>query len=274
MAVSILVIAFAVIAYFSAALPTADFYETFYAAARSVFSGQSPYSITGYLYPPWGIIPLLPFAWMPPIPAHGLYFATCLFILVAIAWRLRANPLTIVAFILSPTVIGALLVGNLDPIIVSGMLLPPTLGLLVLFIKPQIGVGVGFYYLMDFIRTKRYLDGLKTFAPVVAGYALSLAIFPIWLVRMVNNPSNPWNRSLFPYAIPIGLFLLWLAVRKQNPYFALASTPFIAPYLSFYTYLVVQVGLLHEDVEKYIRRDVLHIMLFVFLWTIMLVFRL
>lgn len=265
---------FALVAFLTAGLPTADFYSNFYDAARNALAGHSPYEAVGYICAPWGIIPLIPFALLPPLPAHGLYFATCLFILVYIAWRLHASPLTIVAFILSPTAIGALLVGNLDVVVISGMFFPPILGLLILMIKPQIGTGVALYYLIDFVRQKRWLEGLKAFSPVTAAYGLALIFFPVWYVRAINNPSNVWNRSLFPYAVPLGLFLLWLALRHRNPYFALASTAFLAPYLTFYTYIIVQIGLLHEDVEKYVRRDVLHIVLSVFLWVIMLAFKL
>lgn len=265
---------FLLVAVFTAGLPTADFYDNFYAAARNALIGHSPYDAVGYICAPWGIIPLIPFAVLPPMVAHGLYFATCLFILAFIAWRLGASPLTIAAFILSPTAIGALLVGNLDAVVVSGMLFPPILGILVLMIKPQIGTGVALYYLINYARDRRWLDGLKSFLPSAAGYAFALALFPIWFIRASNNPSNIWNRSLFPYSIPVGLFLLWLALRNRNPYFALASTAFFAPYLSFYTYIIVQIGLLHKDVEKYVRRDILHIALSVFLWIIMLAFRL
>jgi hypothetical protein len=270
---ALLVALFLLIAFLTAGLPTADFYANIYPAARNALSGHSPYDGI-YISAPWGIVPMIPFALLPPLPAHGLYFATCLYILVYIAWRLRASPLTIVALILSPTAIGALLVGNLDAVVISGMLFPPILGLLILMIKPQIGTGVALYYVIDFVRKKRWLEGLKAFSPVAAAYSLALIFFPIWYIRAINNPANIWNRSLFPYAIPLGLFLLWLAVRHRNPYFALASTAFLAPYLTFYTYIIVQIGLLHEDVEKYVRRDVLHMFLTVFLWVIMLRFKL
>ncbi len=265
---------FLLIAFAAARLPTADFYANFYGAARNALEGRSPYDAIGYICAPWGIIPLIPFALLPPVPAHGLYFATCLYVLVFVAWRLRASPLAIAAFMLSPTAIGALLVGNLDPVVISGVLFPPIAGLLLLMIKPQIGTGVALYYLADFARGRRWLEGVKTFAPVAAAFGLTLVFFPIWYVRAINNPSNIWNRSLFPYAIPLGMLLLWLAIRNRNPYFALASTAFLAPYLSFYTYVIVQIGLLHNDVERYIRRDVLHILLTIFLWAIMLVFKL
>jgi hypothetical protein len=91
---------------------------------------------------------------------------------------------------------------------------------------------------------------------------------------MLNNPQIIWNRSLFPYLIPLGLFFLWLAFKNKNPYFALASSLFFAPYHSFYSYIAVQIGLMHPDVEKVIRRDVLQVLLTIFFWTVMLIFRL
>jgi hypothetical protein len=54
----------------------------------------------------------------------------------------------------------------------------------------------------------------------------------------------------------------------------LAAAPFFAPYHSFYSYIVVQIGLMNPDVEKYIRRDVLQIILCLFFWVYMLYFHL
>ncbi len=270
----LLVALFGVIAYFAASLPTADYFVNFYWPIRNDLFGHPLYESEHYVNAPWGIIPLVPFALFPPNVAHGLYFATCLYILAYIAWRLHAGPLAIAAFMLSPTAIGALLVGNVDPLLISGMLFPPVIGLLILMIKPQIGAGVALYYLIEYVRKKRWLEGLKTFSPVAAGYGLGLILLPIWYVRMLGIPANVWNRTLFPYAIPLGVLFLALALRHRNPYFALASGAFFVPYLTFYTYIIVQIGLLHEDVEKYVRRDVLQIALCVFLWAIMLIFRL
>lgn len=265
---------FALIAFLAARLPTADYYSNFYDPIRNDLLRHPLYESAYYVYAPWGILPLIPFALLPPLAAHGLYFATCFYILVYIAWRLHAGPLAIAAFMLSPTAIGALLVGNIDPVVISGMLFPPIVGLVILMIKPQIGAGVALYYLIHTVREKHWLEGLKVFSPVAAGFGLALIFFPIWYVRVINSPANVWNRSLFPYAIPLALLLLWMAVRRRNPYFALASTAFLTPYLTFYTYIIVQIGLLHEDVENYIRRDLLQLIMTVFLWAIMLIFRL
>lgn len=271
---AVMILLFIAVTYLTAGLATADFYTNFYSAARAVISGHSPYDAAAYSSAPWGIIPLIPLALLPPRLAHGVYFAACMFVLAYLAWHLKASPVTIAALFLSPTAIATLLVGNLDSIVVTGMLLPPVAGLLLLLIKPQIGAGVALYYFLDFMRTKRFLVAVKTFLPAAAALVTGLVLFPVWYERMSNLPGNPWNRSLFPYSIPAGLLLLWLALRNRNPYFALASTPFFAPYLTFPTYLVVQIGLLHEDVEKVIRRDLLQILLSVLLWSLMLMFRL
>lgn len=263
-----------VFVYLAAQLPEADFYLSFYPASRGIFTGHSPYEQTGYICAPWGVIPLIPFVVFPPMIARGLFFVACTLLFILVSWRLKAPPLATIFFLLSPTAIGALLVGNIDPMVMSGILLPPIWGLIVLLIKPQIGFGVAVYFFAESFRKGKISAVIRTFAPVVIAYLLALIFFPIWFERMINNPSNIWNRTLFPYSIPLGLFFIWIAIRKRNPYYALAATPFLAPYHSFYTYSIVQIGLLNDDVENYIRRDVLQIILCIFLWTVMLVFKL
>jgi len=169
-----------------------------------------------------------------------------------------------------------LLAGNLDAFVQLGVFLPPAWGLLALMVKPQIGIGVAIYYFVEALRQRenRVVGIIRTFWPVTIASLAAAILFPVWVTRMINMPDSVWNRSLFPYGIPIGLFFLYLAIRRRNVFFALASSAFFAPHLTFYTYMIVQLGLLHEDVERVIRRDVLQIILCVFLWTIMLIFHL
>ncbi len=271
---SVLGVLLGVAVYFASFLPSADWYATFDPAARGVYSGHWPYENPGYRYPPWAILPLLPMVLFPPQLAHGLMVVTTALILIYIAWRLRAPALAVAAFLLSPTAVGILLVNNLDPLAILGIFLPPVWGLFVLVIKPQVGFGVMLYYLFQTWKNERFGGVVRTFAPVIIAYSISVAFFPIWVTRMLENPANSWNRSLFPYAIPLGIFIMWLAIRRKNPYFALGASVFLTPYLTFYSYIAIQIALLHKDVEKVIRRDVLQIILSVFLWVIMLTFRL
>lgn len=269
----ILAVLLGVAVYFASFLPSADWYVTFDPAARGVFSGRSPYEQPVFLNPPWAVLLLFPFVIFPPTIAHGLFFVVSALALIYLAWKLHASPLTMAALMLSPTAVGALLVSNLDAFVYLGMLLPPVSGLFLLLIKPQIGGAVAIYYLIETWRKSRFSDVVRTFSPVTIAYLVSALLFPIFIERIINKPSTDvWNRSLFPYAVPVGLFFLWLAVRRRNAYFALAATPFLTPYLTFFSYLAVQIALLHEDVEKVIRRDVLQIILTIFLWVIVFLF--
>jgi hypothetical protein len=262
-------------AYFASFLPNADWYGTYDPAARGIFSGQSPYAVAGFHNPPWALLLLFPFIVFSPEYARGLFFVASILAFVVIVWKVKINPLAAIALFLSPTMIGGLLACNLDTFVLAGVLFPPAWGLFILLIKPQVGMGVALYYLHDSWKKGGWSKVLWTFAPVALGYSLSFLIFPVLVEKFMSKSSiDPWNRSIFPYGVPLGLFFLWLAIRRKNAYFALAVAPLISPYITFYSYLAVQVALMHEDVERVIRRDVLQILLTVFLWAVMLTFHL
>lgn len=255
-------------------VPNADWFGTFDPAGRMILQGHSPYDQPLFLNPPWAALILLPFVVLPPALGRGLVLVLTVVSIGYTAWRLHAPKLALIALLLSPTAIGALLAANLDAFAVPGIFLPAAWGLLLLMIKPQVGAGVAVFYLVDSWRQKGLPGVFRTFAPLALLAVLGALLFPIWIQRMIGKPANVWNRSIFPFGIPVGLAFLWLAIRTNSKYLALAAAPFLSPYLTFYTYLVVQIGLLDPGVEKYIRRDVLQIILCVFLWAIMLIFRL
>lgn len=255
-------------------VPNADWSGTYDAAARGFLHGRSPYEQPLFVNPPWAVLVLAPFALLPPPLARGLVLVASLASLIYVAWRLRAPWLAMAAVLLSPTAVASLLAANLDALVLLGMFLLPTWGLFVLLIKPQIGLGVAAYDLVETWKFGRFSAVLRAFAPILLASVVSAFLFPSWIDRMIHKPANVWNRSLFPYGVPLGLFFFWLSLRTRNMYFALASTPFFAPYLTFPTYLVVQMSLLHEDVEKVVRRDLLQAALSVLLWILMLTFRL
>jgi len=271
----VLLVVTIVAVYAASRLPDADWNETFYPAARGIFSGHSPYERPVFVNPPWAILLLLPFVIFPADISRGLIFVVSVLVLVFIAWKTKNRPQTVVALLLSPTVIGSLLAANLDTLIIPAIFFPPAWALFFLMIKPQIGFGVAAYFLFTIFQKEKITLVLKIFAPVVIGYLLAGLIFPPFLGRILNQPFvNPWNRSIFPYGIPIGLFFLYFAVRRKNVFYALVAAPFFTPFLTFYSYLAVQVGLLNEDVENFIRRDVLEFILMIGLWVIMLGFHL
>jgi hypothetical protein len=271
---SILAVCTVIAVWIASTVPNADWFGTFDAAARGVFHGHSPYEQPLYSNPPWAVLILLPFVVLRPALARGLVLVLSLLALTYTAWRLRAPRIAFIALLLSPTAIGSLLAANLDAFAMLGIFLPPACGLLALMIKPQIGAGVVIFYLFQSWREHKLIGVFRTFWPILLATGLSVLLFPVWISRLLSSPEIVWNRSVFPFGVPVGLFLLWQGYRRSNKFLALASTPFLSPYLTFYTYLVVQIGLLDPDVEKVVRREVLQIILCAFLWVIMLAFRL
>lgn len=258
----------------AAFVPNADWSGTYDGVLQAIRQGRSPYSQASFLNPPWTVFLLAPFAALPSRLARGLVLVCTVAAWFYTAWRLGAPRVSVIAMLLSPTAIGTLLAGNLDGLILLGIFIPATWGLFVLLIKPQIGIGAAVYGLFEAWQRRRLPGVLLTLMPVLIGAAISAVVFPAWLDRVLQQPANAWNRSIFPYGIPLGMLLLWLSFRRQNMMFALASAPFFSPYLTFPTYLIVQIGLLHPDVERIIPRIWLQILLCVCLWMVMLQYKL
>lgn len=52
-------------------------------------------------------------------------------------------------------------------------------------------------------------------------------------MRWQSMIAIQWNLSLFPFSVPIGLFLIWQAWRqKDNRAPALAAAPCLSPYVA------------------------------------------
>ncbi len=256
-------------------LPNADWDGTYRPVLELAFQGQDPYTVAGFHNPPWTLLLLFPFGLFPPEFARGLFFVAGVAAFLGIIWKVKAPPLAAIALFLSPTFIGGLLANNLDIFVLAGALLPSTWGLFILLIKPQLGFGVAAYYLTDAWIVGRWRTVFYTFAPVVFGFTLTFLIFPTLADKLLAKSSiDPWNRSIFPYGVPLGLAFLWLAIRNRNVFFALAVGPLLSPYTTLYSYVAIQIALLNADVEHWARRDVLQTLLTIFLWAITLIFNL
>lgn len=259
--------------YLASFLPDADWHATYYPIGRSILTGAPLYENESFRYPPWTALILVPFAILPFNLSRGLAFVLSLLSIGFVSYRLGNNPRTTIFFLLSPTVIGSIIAANIESLLYPAIFLPPTWSLFGLLIKPQIGIGVALYIFITSLIERDIKKLIIALAPVTIGYLISIVVFPLFINRFLNssNSFEVWNRSIFPYGIPFGLMFLWLAIRKKNMYYALAASPFFSPYLNFYSYMAVQIGLLNEDVENYVRRDILHAGLAVFLWVVMLI---
>lgn len=216
--------------------PAVDFHNYFRPATLGVLQGHSPYEIAGFFNAPWAVLPLLPIALLPESLGRAVLVVTAFLSYVFIAYRLGGKPLALVFFLLSPPVVQDLLNGNLDWLAMLGFVLPRPLGLFFLAVKPQIGVVVGVFWLIESWREGGWKRVLQVFWPVAGALLVSFIIFGLWPLRFQAELDLWWNATLWPMSIPVGLALLTAAVRKRNQRLAMAAAPCLSPYLMFHSW--------------------------------------
>jgi len=192
-----------------------DWRLTYRPAALALLRGENPYGAdiapqAPFFAAPWGLLPLLPFVFLPVEVGR---VAIMLFGLIAFAytaWRLKAKPVALVAFLLSPPVLHCIVNANIEWLPLVGFAMPPAIGLFFITVKPQTGFAVGFFWLIEAWRKGGWREVLRTFGPVTAAFGASLLLYGLWplKVRMAIGIGAAFNSSLWPVSIPVGLALL------------------------------------------------------------------
>jgi hypothetical protein len=238
-----------VIAFFTATLilsfliapivpPAVDWITTFRPATLTLLSGESPYGRFYLVHAPWTLVLLAPLAVLPEAVGRVMLVFCGLTSYAFIAHRLNAKPVAIVFLLLSPLVLHMLLNGNVDWLAALGFILPPQFGLFFISIKPQIGIAVAPFWLVEAWRQGGWKLVVKTFAPFSIVLLVSFAIFGFWPSYSFSyGVTDVWfNASLWPMSIPIGLALLVASIRKRRIEYAMAASPCLSPYALFYSW--------------------------------------
>lgn len=226
-----------------------DWWLYFQPAALRMLHGFSPYSITGYYNPPWTLIPLAPFAILPLNISIPLMFTFNLAAYVYIAMRLGMNRIAMLPFVVFGGVLMNSFMGNIDGLILLGLLCPPWLTLIILMSKPQIGipillflVGIVLFSSDDLQDKARRL--FRLLFPLAFIGLVSIAIYGNWYTHAAEVVDKNWNTSPWPHGLPLGVYLLWMGIMKRDIRWALMSVPFTTPYLSPMTWAIPLMGLL------------------------------
>ena len=218
--------------------PAVDWVITFRPATLTLLSGESPYGRFYLVHAPWTLVMLAPLALLPEAVGRVMMILCGLISYAFIAYRLNAKPTAIVFLLLSPLVMHMLLNGNIDWLASFGFILPPQLGLFFISMKPQIGIAVAPFWLVEAWRVGGWKLVLKTFLPFTIVLLLSFVIFGFWpMYSFSYKVSEVWfNASLWPMSIPVGLALLTVAIRKRKIEYAMAASPCLSPYALFYSW--------------------------------------
>jgi len=141
--------------------------------------------------------------------------------------------IAMIVLLISPTAIGSLLSGKPGCVRSRRYLFASVMGTFFPYNQAASWHRVVIYYLTQTWQSNKWIGIVRTFSPIFLAYINSGFLFPVWINRMISKPSDVWNRSIFPYGIPLGLLFLWLAVKRRNAFFALAAAPSCSPYLTF-----------------------------------------
>lgn len=212
-----------------------DWYNVWKPATYNLLHGISPYKTYGFYSPGWLLlvfIPIYPLAYAPTL----LLFAA-LISYVVMARYMGANRLSLVLFMTSPMILLTLALGNIEWLVFLGLLMPPSWGLFFVTLKPQVGIGVALFWLIEAARQEP-VRAIKTAIPITVVLFLSIMLWGFW-PRVMQTPLDDEGLNtavLFPYSIIIGVILMIVALRTHDVRYALAASPFFSPYVIFHAW--------------------------------------
>jgi hypothetical protein len=237
-----------------------DFENHFLPAGRALLEGSSPYDVPGYYSPPW-ILPLFTLlALIPQKIAWGLFSLTSLLAYAVSFQRMGAKPAALLPLMLSAWVLSGLSHGNIDWLVLLGATLPPAIGIWFVMVKPQMGVVLVVLWSIKAFQAGGIPRLAKLLLPISTIWAIP---FLLGFYQNVEWQSFAWNTSFFPWTLPFGIFISFLAIRNDNGSLALAAAPLISPYVAFHSWVSINC--------PFIKDKRLLILLLVFSWFALIV---
>ncbi len=187
--------------------PGVDWQYSIRPAVFELLAGRSPYHLDLGIQGSWDPYAFFnaPWALLPVAVGRALLAIITILSFAYTAHRLGGKPLAIGLLLVSPPVMHELLVGNIDWLAALGFILPPQIGLFFVSIKPQVGIGVAIFWLVEAWRKGGWREVVRVFWPITAALALSMLIFGLWPLRFATQTGVGWNASLWPMSIPVGL---------------------------------------------------------------------
>jgi hypothetical protein len=195
----------------------------------------------GVRNPPW-ILLLLPYAWLPAHLGNAINFLLNILVSIAVIHRLRGGYWALGLVFLSPFFFQLMATNNIDWIPLAAFLAPESLGIVLLSCKPQAVAGAALIWIHQAWRSGPIRLALL-FLPLAVLAAASLFLWPNWPIDLLNvqrafPQTSSINWSIFPFAIPLGIWLLWRAWRTDDPFLAAIATPCLVTYISPYSFTV------------------------------------
>ena len=190
------------------------------------------YDFPYFAYPPW-ILPILaPLAVIPNPWGTALMLWIGMVVIGAVTLKLGQKIWKIGLVMLSPPFLMMMFYGGFDWLPLSGLLLPPMWGFLLLSVKPQVALSASLTW---FQLAPNWRERFKIVLPTLVAAAIALVVWPGWPTWMLADSSltSAWfNYSVFPWGLIPAALLAVYAWRRKSQAAALAIMPLCSPYMS------------------------------------------
>lgn len=185
---------------------------------------DAPYQKSwGIFNPPWLFPFLYPIALLPSSAGGGLLM---LISIVAVAVYVR-SPFKMLFVVCSASMVGLMTLGQLDALLLFGLMIPKGLGIPILMLKPQA------VFLTIIPRLNRW-----SILATVLILGVSVLIWGFWWNKVLGvQPYWSGNVSLFPYTILPGVVLAFYGVKRKNDAFLCIASLCFAPYFMIHSML-------------------------------------
>jgi hypothetical protein len=211
-----------------------DWIESFRPAA---VDWQAPYR-PGVYNPPWLYAILHPFTWLDPRLGVGLLMV----ISVVIVGAYVGTPKKAVVVACSAPLIVMVTLGQIDALVLLGLMIPGEIGLVWLLMKPQ---GV-------FLAALRRIN-FRSATILILVLVSSIIIWGFWwqdLLRIRSLFHSGHNASFFPYTILFGLLPLYLGLKRKSDAMLCLASICISPYFMITSMLPTVAAIVRESDDK------------------------
>lgn len=212
-------------------LPMVDLTVVFYPVAHTPFH---PYSIPGFINPPWAALLIAPLSLIPYELGRILISLLNMFVTSLVVLKYGGSKSALLITLTSYPFLFLLSTGSIEWMPILGLLLNwPFL----ILAKPQSGALVLLVWLK---RTKGKLGFVLS---IIAFLGLSLIIWWRWPWLMLENLrtlpaalASPLNKiNLWPWGIPLGLIALYYAWLRDDELLAIIATWLLIPFLVYHS---------------------------------------
>lgn len=206
-----------------------DYERVFYVALHN----PTPYSETWFVFPRYLPLLMWPLRWLPAHASGAAWMGISAAIVVYVIHRLEGDVWAYLLVFTSPGYFIFVRYGNVEALILLGLVMTAPFDVLLMGIKPQTAV------LAIIKRLTEY--GRKEWAWLTGLVLLSFIAWGFWVLPMLGNwidgPAHQASLDIFPWGIVAGLVIVGLYWRDMTAVqLAIASylfTPYITPSAAF-----------------------------------------